>query len=881
MAPLKRRVGFSDEQPHGSSAATTVAPKYAKNTASDLPRILVRAPTIDSAKGLVILYPTEAGDDADGDGTKAGFSHAVVKEIASDDEASHHSFNSSDEGSSTAKGTEAAFTQVAARGEIASDDESSEQSSPSRRARSRTNSQNEGSSTPISSEHESRPHSLDRRWRNSLDTTEFAISHQGGIFVTAVESGEEDSEAEDRDILKDVDTENDRRAPEAANASVLSLREPGVQEQDIQDSKGKNAPPPSEEDITDRGERAYNDLKSQGLTGASPIDDEADDLEECFSDRLFDAMEPKFNNIRKFMPRGKLDTLVNVAAVERELSELRRTPEDRSIRSYAEEICGEPFSPRPNNLDIPSNCPKTYRKIFALLVFVRKLESIFKFLDEGVSDLDLPLTEYIHPDPTRSPRGLKLRRKNDATRPLQCFQGWPKMVVKDFCDHQWIMLAPVFVRSEHKNVRHYQLTSDDILPYTFDSRWGTDATAQNVLERGGFGEVFKVCIHRNHHNFLADPKSPTDRFFAVKRLYSKNEDDWKREIEILKRFSSNTHPHLISLLATYEHSGSAHLIFHWADADMLRYWKDENPMPTMDAVTVRWFARQCRGIANGIAAIHQHVSNPLATQGREKGGAEQPGDPGDRKNDGLYGRHGDIKPRNILWFKDPADPKSRGTFVITDFGIAEMSSRGTRSGKPNRNLQFTLTYCAPESHIPGGEISRSYDIWTLGCLYLEFLTWLLGGWKLVQQFANGRQKPERFISSDDVCLDVFFELETSGEAITGAKVKQEVTDFIANLHLHPACTDYIHDFLNLIQEEMLIVETREPKRYRFTSQQVCARLTRLEQKCNDNKSYGLPKLQDNPEPEFEGEAAHSQPEPITSGTTSTLCESIMAKRATY
>ena len=105
--------------------------------------------------------------------------------------------------------------------------------------------------------------------------------------------------------------------------------------------------------------------------------------------------------------------------------------------------------------------------------------------------------------------------------------------------------------------------------------------------------------------------------------------------------------------------------------------------------------------------------------------------------------------------------------------------------------------------------------------------------------------------------------------------------FIAELHSHPSCTDYIHDFLHLIQEEMLIVETREPRRYRFNSQQVCARLTQLEQKYNENESYGLPKLEGNSELESEEEAAHSQPDPTTSGITSTLCGANMAKRSTY
>jgi hypothetical protein len=33
-------------------------------------------------------------------------------------------------------------------------------------------------------------------------------------------------------------------------------------------------------------------------------------------------------------------------------------------------------------------------------------------------------------------------------------------------------------------------------------------------------------------------------------------------------------------------------------------------------------------------------------------------------------------------------------------------------------------------------------MWTLGCLYLEFITWLIGGWDLVDSFAFMRMEPD-------------------------------------------------------------------------------------------------------------------------------------------
>ncbi|KAK4446034.1 kinase-like protein [Podospora aff. communis PSN243] len=536
------------------------------------------------------------------------------------------------------------------------------------------------------------------------------------------------------------------------------------------------------------------------------------------------------------MPRGKLETLVNLKAVENELTKSGAVPVGRTTRSWAEVICGEPSSLRalssvesePDTVKTPAL--RTYRKIFAVLVQMNKVAAIFDFIREEVSDEDLPLMQYIPPEEVPG-NPFQLRRKNDATNPASCFIGWRNYHVRTFFGDQWAMVSPFFARGEHRNVRHYQLADGDILPFTYDSRDESGPSGQGILERGGFGEVFKVRIHHDHHSFEGkNVLTLQDCFFAVKKLYSTHEAEWKSEIEILKRFSANPNPHLISLLATYEKSGHVHLIFYWADADLQKFWKDVMSSPARGMKTTGWVARQCLGIASGIVEIHRHLTNKSQSS---DGQADTQG----QKNDSLYGRHGDIKPRNILWFKDAPDPDGMGTLVITDFGIAEMNSKNSRSGKSNRNIKFSPTYCAPEAHVPGGEIRQSYDIWTLGCLYLEFLTWLLGGWKLVFQFAKLRQTAATASSGTEAKLDRFFELVIGEDNIvTGAKVKPEVTDFIERLHSHPACTDFVHDFLDLISGDLLIIETRETPR--FTSQQLYTKLRQIAKKIQEFEAYG-------------------------------------------
>ncbi|KAK0621007.1 kinase-like domain-containing protein [Immersiella caudata] len=542
------------------------------------------------------------------------------------------------------------------------------------------------------------------------------------------------------------------------------------------------------------------------------------------------------------MPRGKLEKLINVRVVEKELASITPlVPNSRTTKSWAELICSDPSSVRAicsvkSDADAGTSAGRAYRKIFAMLVRMDKVYSIFKFIEEEVSDEELPLMQYIPPEETQG-NSIQLRRKNDATRPLKCFDGWKDKSVRHFFRDQWEMVSPFFAQGEHCNVRHYQLADADILPFTYDSHDEQGSNGQGLLERGGFGEVFKVQIHPDHHKFEGKHGFGNHKFFAVKKLFSTNEAEWKSEIEILKKFSANPNIHLISLLATYEQSGHVHLFFPWADADLQTFWKSIKSTPTPGLKTARWVARQCLGIASGIVAIHKHLSNKTQSSRTGEGnGAEEV------KKDSLYGRHGDIKPRNILWFKDGPDEDDMGTLVITDFGIAELNSKNSRSNKPNRYIKFSPTYCAPEAHVPGGEICRSYDIWTLGCLYLEFVTWLLGGWKLVLQFARVRQTPEKGSPRDEAKLDRFFELEIDGNKVIGANVKLEVTEFIKRLRSHPGCTLFILDFLTLIEKKLLIIETSTTSR--ITSMQLHAVLFGMVGKMRSDESYGT-----NPVPE--------------------------------
>ena len=234
---------------------------------------------------------------------------------------------------------------------------------------------------------------------------------------------------------------------------------------------------------------------------------------------------------------------------------------------------------------------------------------------------------------------------------------------------------------------------------------------------------------------------------------------------MLKKFSNPSHNHLISLLATYEQFGKFFLVFHWAEADLQRYWKDICPLPAVgletriwNMETVLWVAQQCKGIAHGVVQIHQYVTSSLKTHHEKE----------------LFGHHGDIKPENMLWFPgSDAGDTTGGTLKISDFGLAEFNVR-TVSMKPKSTFATSPPYRAPEVDLEGtGAIGRSYDMWTLGCLYLEFITWMFGGWDLVTEFTRKRMEPDPMLFGQQDS-STFFRFK-DGTRNKGAAIKPTVT----------------------------------------------------------------------------------------------------------
>jgi serine/threonine protein kinase len=295
---------------------------------------------------------------------------------------------------------------------------------------------------------------------------------------------------------------------------------------------------------------------------------------------------------------------------------------------------------------------------------------------------------------------------------------------------------------------------------------------------------------------ITNSRQDEQPLIADKRLLAPDSRrEFLKEKTILVALGAQNHPHLITLLASYRKKKFYHLIFPCADSNLRVFWRN-NAMPNFDRETVLWSIKQMLGTADGLYQIHAfEVQYDLDVQAN----LLTPGIGGRlsvRAGEEKYGRHGDIKAGNLLWFKE------ENVLKITDFGLGRFHGRDTRSGIDPRKIAGTLTYEPPEC-TTGKSVSRVYDIWSMGCLYLEFITWLMAGNDKIDEFANARGRPGAYPEVSD---DNFFTVINEYQEV---EVREGVVQWVDGLHAHTNCSQLIHDLLDFIMEHMLKVDPSE------------------------------------------------------------------------
>ena len=179
------------------------------------------------------------------------------------------------------------------------------------------------------------------------------------------------------------------------------------------------------------------------------------------------------------------------------------------------------------------------------------------------------------------------------------------------------------------------------------------------------------------------------------------------------------------------------MLFPYAECN-LRQYMEHQPFASPTKRMVLWLLAQFLGLSNGLRGIH-HLSDPLVSTNLLP--------PQQRPRQS--GWHHDLKPENILYFKGLGP--GAGSFKIADFGSGKVHTYRSGTGSQNTaSPNGTLTYEPPEA-MKEGKTSRPYDVWSMGCVFLEMLIWAVYDYDSVTSFGDsrdGKRFPDHYLTDD-------------------------------------------------------------------------------------------------------------------------------------
>ncbi|KAK8123747.1 serine/threonine protein kinase [Apiospora kogelbergensis] len=368
------------------------------------------------------------------------------------------------------------------------------------------------------------------------------------------------------------------------------------------------------------------------------------------------------------LPLGAFERIFTADVVKSVLREIYPKANDRELDRLLAKVLGP-------------DKRRERRRILAILIYMEAINHLNYFLRDNIYDQDLPINfpsdnEYCEVE-------------------MKHLSPWKENERILFTSYQKMIFVPVF-----------HLQSDELCSYGFNAHARLPWLSYELKSKG------------------AD--SGAGQYFALKKIGSKNSKHYRDELAALEKSSiqAGREKHLIKLLLTYTHGKKNYFLFEWADMNLSEFWKKNPPDPSPEGMT--WLAHQCLGITKAIRRIHGLTT----MQVQKRRGGSLADDSSNEERDS--GRHGDIKPENILWFSKYGDESN--ILVVSDLGLTRYHSIHSVSHVRNSQIDgFSWTYKAPE-HELGHETSQKYDVWSLGCVFLEFWVWHFGGSEAQKKF---------------------------------------------------------------------------------------------------------------------------------------------------
>ncbi|KAL9596192.1 MAG: hypothetical protein Q9179_004701 [Wetmoreana sp. 5 TL-2023] len=269
-------------------------------------------------------------------------------------------------------------------------------------------------------------------------------------------------------------------------------------------------------------------------------------------------------------------------------------------------------------------------------------------------------------------------------------------------------------------------TRSEIEERTLDEE--DDKSTQGALcGSGAFSKVYRVKLDPAHHNLSTDKNAD----FALKVFMdrpSRTGTSFSKELKILDELRKHSTDHVVLHLATWTQDGRYYMLFPYAQCNLRQYIRRVSfDKPTKG--NILWFLSQLLGLASALRQIHNLSNSDNITAGSSPNLLAPSA--GDLHKSGW---HHDLKPDNIIYFR--VLTRWEGEFHIADFGSGKVHTY--RSGSVyTRSSNGTLTYEPPEA-AKEGVFSRPYDVWSMGCVFLELLVWAVYDYTVAKKFAEER-----------------------------------------------------------------------------------------------------------------------------------------------
>ena len=172
-------------------------------------------------------------------------------------------------------------------------------------------------------------------------------------------------------------------------------------------------------------------------------------------------------------------------------------------------------------------------------------------------------------------------------------------------------------------------------------------------------------------------------------------------------------PHIVQMIKSYRHGRTFNIVFPCAKTNLGRYLRETEfgAERLVNGIERSPLWQQLLGITKALKKI---IETPIPIQsptGQER----------------EIGHHLDIKPENILI-------DNTNNFLISDFGQAEFRMMPENTVTRVTDMVGTEAYAPPEMRNVKLNLSHKYDVWSLGCVFLELTAFICGGHKGMEDF---------------------------------------------------------------------------------------------------------------------------------------------------